>query len=277
MIGLGLMGQAMAGRLLKGGFGVVGWDVNEAARRALVEQGGRVARDVAEVFEVCERVVLSLPDSKVVRSVLGEIGTMGEGRTVIDTSTGDPEDAVVTADAVAAKGGRYLDATVSGSSAQVAAGTVTLMVGGDADVVEACRDVFGCLGPVMFHAGAAGNGARMKLVTNLVLGLNRAALAEGLTLARVLGLEPRQALEVMMGSMAYSRIMDTKGAKMIEEDFAVQAKLTQHLKDVRLMIAAAAEDGLKLPLSEAHRGLLEKAEALGCGELDNSAVIRAYS
>ncbi len=93
----------------------------------------------------------------------------------------------------------------------------------------------------------------------------------------MLGLGLAQSLEVLQGSMAYSRIMDTKGMKMIGADFTPQAKLSQHLKDVRLMLQAAEARGLKLPLSEAHRALLERAEAMGCGELDNSAIIKAFS
>ena len=116
----------------------------------------------------------------------------------------------------------------------------------------------------------------MKLVSNLVLGLNRAALAEGLAFGSAIGLEPQAVLDVLRGSMAASRIMDTKGRKMIERDYAVQARLTQHLKDVRLMLDAAERLGLSLPLSAAHAELLEQAEAAGFGAVDNSAVIEAY-
>ena len=115
----------------------------------------------------------------------------------------------------------------------------------------------------------------MKLVSNLVLGLNRAALAEGLVFAQVLGLEAEAAL-ALIGTMAYSRIMDTKGRKMIEGDFRVQARLSQHLKDIRLILDAAAAAGQALPLTEIHRQLLEVAEAAGFGEADNSAIIRAF-
>ena len=114
----------------------------------------------------------------------------------------------------------------------------------------------------------------MKLVTNLVLGLNRAALAEGLVLAEELGVDGKQAFDVLRRSMAYSRIMDTKGEKMLTRDFTPQARLSQHLKDVRLILASSR---MPLPLSEAHRALLEKAEALGFGDADNSAVISAYA
>ena len=116
----------------------------------------------------------------------------------------------------------------------------------------------------------------MKLVSNLVLGLNRAALAEGLVFAQALGLDAEAALEVLLNSMAYSRTMDTKGRKMIAGDFRTQARLSQHLKDVRLILAAAAEAGQVLPLSETHRRLLETAEAAGFGDADNSAVVRAF-
>ena len=103
-----------------------------------------------------------------------------------------------------------------------------------------------------------------------------AALAEGLAFARSLGLAAGDALEVLVGSMAYSRIMDTKGQKMVQGDFQVQARLAQHLKDIRLVLQAAAAEGLDLPLTETHRMLLEKAEAAGFGDADNSAIIKAY-
>jgi 3-hydroxyisobutyrate dehydrogenase-like beta-hydroxyacid dehydrogenase len=275
LIGLGLMGQALAERLKQTGACILGWDVLDPARTALQAGGGAVASSAAEVFATCPVVILSLPDSHIVAQVLAGIVDLAD-RIIIDTSTGDPEDAESIASSVAGRGGHYLDATISGSSAQLAQGDVTLMVGGDAATVAACRPLLDHIGHSLFHVGPPGSGARMKLVTNLVLGLNRAALAEGLALARVLGLDAQQALEVMRGSMAYSRIMDTKGQKMISGDFTPQAKLSQHLKDVRLMLQAAATRGQNLPLSQAHRSLLEKAEAMGYGQQDNSALLRAY-
>ena len=142
--------------------------------------------------------------------------------------------------------------------------------------IEQCRDLFDCLAQSTIYAGPCGSGSKMKLVSNLVLGLNRAALAEGLAFARSLDLDDEATLQVLTGTMAYSRIMDTKGRKMIEGDFGTQAKLSQHLKDVRLMLDAAQAAGLELPLSETHRRLLEVAEEAGYGEADNSAVIQAY-
>ena len=148
------------------------------------------------------------------------------------------------------------------------------MVGGDAESFAACSDIFAWIGPRTFHTGPAGTGAKMKLVTNLVLGLNRAALAEGLAFAQSIGLDLDLSLAVMRGSTAYSRIMDTKGERMIRGDFAPDARLSQHLKDVRLIVDVGRQAGLPMPLSAAHRVVLEEAEAAGYGELDNSAIIK---
>ena len=148
------------------------------------------------------------------------------------------------------------------------------MVGGDAETFAACSDIFALIGSQTFYTGPPGTGARMKLVTNLVLGLNRAALAEGLAFAESIGLDPALSLAVMRGSLAYSRIMDTKGERMVRRDFAPDARLSQHLKDVRLIVDIGRRAGLPMPLSAAHRAVLEEAEAAGYGELDNSAVIK---
>lgn len=276
LIGVGLMGQALAERLQSAARTVVGWDVAPAQRNALGQLGGTAAGSAPEVFAGCERVILSLPEYDVVAGVLREAdAALRPGQILIDTSTGSPEQAAALGRTLAGRGVAYLDATVSGSSAQVRRGEVLVMVGGDPETFAQCADLFSCFAGQTIHAGPCGSGAKMKLVTNLVLGLNRAALAEGIAFSRTLGLGGEQTLEVLRGSMAYSRIMDTKGEKMIHGDFEPQARLSQHLKDVRLMLDAAGAAGAKLPLSEAHRELLERAEALGLGALDNSAILRS--
>jgi 3-hydroxyisobutyrate dehydrogenase-like beta-hydroxyacid dehydrogenase len=116
----------------------------------------------------------------------------------------------------------------------------------------------------------------MKLVVNLILGLNRAVLAEGLSLAEALGLDPQRVLEILRASAAYSKVMDTKGQKMLTRDYEPQARLSQHLKDVRLILETGGRTGAALPLSLLHRELLERAEAAGLGDADNSAVIEVF-
>ncbi len=277
LIGLGLMGSALAGRLMRAGFGVTGYDIDAAQGAALAMLSGHAAGDSTEVVAGQGRVLLSLPNLDVVSQVLhGAEAGFREGQIIIDTSTGDPEQTEAVGRELAKRGVSYLDATISGNSAQVAAGDVTVMVGGPREAFDKCLDLFRCFARQTFHVGPCGAGAKMKLVTNLVLGLNRATLAEGLALAKAVGLDLAQTLEVLRESPAYSRAIDVKGAKLIAGDFAPQARLSQHLKDVRLMLEAASRAGIKLILSEAHRELLERAEAAGLGQLDNSAVIRVY-
>jgi len=274
LIGLGLVGSALAERLLAAGKRVVGWDIDPGRVAALGESGGK---DAQEVFSSCRRVLLSLPSHREVADVIQAAGSsLNRGLTIIDTTTGDPASTEELAASLAERGIAYLDATISGSSAQVRAGSVTLMVGGDAESFAASADIFESIGRQTFHTGPAGTGAKMKLVTNLVLGLNRAALAEGLAFAEALGLDPTLSLAVMRDSAAYSKTMDTKGERMIHGDFAPDARLSQHLKDVRLIVDIGRRAGLPMSLSAAHRAVLEDAEAAGCGELDNSAIISVY-
>ena len=278
LIGIGLLGSVLAERLLAGGFAVVGHDIDPVRLAAFGRLGGKPATAAGEVFLRCDRVLLSLPSHREVTALLHENDAeLRAGVTLLDTTTGDPATAELRSRQLAARGIVYLDATISGSSAQVRAGAAVMMVGGDQAAFEACADVFARLGCATFHTGGPGTGAKMKLVTNVVLGLNRAALAEGLALAHGLGLDAAQALAIMRGGPAYSRIMDGKGQKMLTGEFSPEARLSQHLKDVRLIVAHGTEAGLPMPLSIAHQKVLEAAEAAGLGALDNSAIIQVLS
>lgn len=274
MIGLGLMGTALTERLLEAGYTV--WVHNRTRDKAapLVARGAQWADNP---LALCERVLISLYTTDTVEEVLGQLdGGLRPGQILIDTTTGEPEQTVRLGDRLAARGVQYLDAPISGSSEQTRRGEAVAIVGGPQEAFAACRDLFDYCVRQTIYAGPCGSGSRMKLVSNLVLGLNRAALAEGLVFARALGIDLNSALQVLTGSMAYSRTMDTKGPKMVEGDFRTQARLSQHLKDIRLILDAAAAAGQDLPLTETHRRLLEAAEAAGFGDADNSAIIRAF-
>jgi len=267
LIGVGLLGSALAARLKEAGFAVLGYDLDPA--RCL---GAESAQHVART---CRRVVLCLPTSEASVEVLDALAH-SPGTIVIDTTTGDPEAMAALGARLAAEGVDYLDAAIGGSSRVVREGEAIVMAGGSPEAFAACADLFRALAARAFHLGPCGSGARMKLVANLALGLNRAALAEALVFARACGLAGDAALEVLKAGPAYSRVMDAKGEKMLAEDFSAEARLSQHLKDVRLILAAAAARGAATPLSDVHRKLLENAEAAGYGEADNSAVIKAW-
>jgi 3-hydroxyisobutyrate dehydrogenase-like beta-hydroxyacid dehydrogenase len=276
VVGLGLMGSALAARLLGGGLRVVGYDPRAECREQLVARGGDPAASAREVFVACRAVVLSLPDSAAVSAVLDEAGDAVAGVTVIDTTTGDPHATEAIGRRLAGHGADYLDATLTGSSALAAAGELVVTAGGPAEVFARAESLFKLFAKRWFHVGPWGSGSRTKLVVNLVLGLNRAVLAEGLAFARRCGLDAAAVLEILKCGAAYSRAMDAKGKKMIDGDFTTEAKLAQHLKDVRLILAAGAEVGASLPLSAVHQELLAALVAKGLADADNSAVIRAF-
>jgi 3-hydroxyisobutyrate dehydrogenase-like beta-hydroxyacid dehydrogenase len=277
MVGLGLLGAALAERFLRAGHAVVGFDVAPARGRLLAALGGNPVASVRDVARSCDRLVFSLPDTPVVERVLDEMTMdLRAGQLIVDTTTGDPERTAELGARLAARDIRYLDATVAGSSEQVRSGEVVVLVGGERTASEACTDLFACFAKQWFHLGPWGSGARMKLVVNLVLGLNRASLAEGLAFARTFGLDLKETLRVLRASPAHSRVMDAKGRKMIERDFRPQARLSQHFKDVRLILTEAERRQAKVPLSALHRELLETLERAGHGADDNSAIIRAY-
>jgi len=277
VIGLGLLGRAIAQRLLKLGYSLVGYDIDPERRALASSDGVTVVGGSPEVVVKSERVILSLPTSDVVENVVDEIsGELRSGQFLIDTTTGEPDAIAALAEKLAVRNVNYLDATVGGSSSQARSGEILMLVGGREEAFAACRPLLTQMGRQVHHVGPPGSGAKLKLVHNLVLGLNRAVLAEGLTFARSLGLDPERALDVLRASAAYSRVMDQKGKRMVSSNFDPEARLSQHLKDVRLMLEAGSAAGAHLPLSERHRELLEAIEAAGWGTLDNSAIIRAF-
>lgn len=276
IIGLGLLGSALGERLLAQGHRVVGFDIDPARCTAFVNAQGQIAASARHVAERCALVLLSLPDSSIVAAVAEQLLSGAHGCCLIDTTTGDPDDTAQLGARLVAAEIDYCDATVVGSSQQARAGQIVLLVGGDSRAVARARPLLERLGRQWFHVGPVGTGARAKLIVNQVLGLNRAVLAEALTLARREQLDPHLMLEILRSGAAYSRVMDTKGPKMIEHDFVPEARLRQHHKDVRLILEQGARCGAWLPLSRLHESLLARAEQLGLADADNSAIVQVF-
>ena len=162
---------------------------------------------------------------------------------------------------------------MSGTSEQVRQGDGVGLIGGDARIAADAAPVLDALFPKRFHIGKAGDGGRAKLAVNLILALNRLALAEGLVFAGRLGLDPAAFLDVARSSAAASQVMDTKGPKMVRRDFEPEGRVQQSLKDARLMLDQARKAGQVLPLLEIHAEVLEACLRHGEGDLDNSIVI----
>ena len=278
LVGIGLVGTALSEKLLASGWQVVGYDIDPAKCRHLEKLGGTAASGPADVARQCRQVLLSLMTTGIVREVVEGPGGLLEAapppQYIIDTTTGDPQESAALAQRLRDRNVHYLDSTISGSSREIRQRQGLFMVGGREEDFEACRPLLEALTDRMVYAGASGSGAKAKLTVNLILGLNRLALAEGLVFAEQLGLEPRAALELLRESYAYSRIMDGKGDKMVNNDFRTDARLSQHRKDVALVLQYAAQLGLDLPLTDTHLKVLDSAIAAGDGDLDNAAIIR---
>jgi 3-hydroxyisobutyrate dehydrogenase-like beta-hydroxyacid dehydrogenase len=207
------------------------------------------------------------------RELLPALGE-GSGKIVLCASTCDPDRIAALGGRVAMRGLQLLETPVSGASGQVSRGEGVGLIGGDAEVVRVAEPVLRALFASYFHIGKIGDGGRAKLAVNLILGLNRLALAEGLVFAERLGLDPEAFLKVARSSAAYSQVMDVKGSKMVRNEFAAEGRVAQHLKDVHLMLEQAERLKQRLPLLEIHAEVLESCIDQGEGDFDNSAVIR---
>ncbi len=272
LIGIGLMGEVYARRLIAAGFGVIGFDVDPPRNERLVEIGGR-AGSSAEIARRCDPLVVAVFSTDQVEDVVERtLMPAAPGKIVICTSTCDP-DRIAALAARVAQTIRFLEAPVSGTSAQVRQGDGVGLIGGDAATAQIAAPVLDALFPKRFHIGQIGDGGRAKLAINLILGLNRLALAEGLVFASRLGLDAGAFLQVARASAAASQVMDTKGPKMIAGDFAPEARVRQTLKDADLMIDQARKVGQELPLLKVHAAVLEACVRHGDSDKDNSIVI----
>ncbi len=287
LLGAGLIGTALARRLLAAGFPVHVFDPDAAKASALANEGAIPAPSPEAIARATRRTIVAVFDTDQVETATegGEGLAAGwvpsaspspgpaPAPIAICVSTCDPLRIERLAGRLAARGVGFVECPLSGSSGQVAAGTAAGLVGGaDADVA-AVEDVLTVLAPRRFRLGAAGNGNRAKLAINLVLGLNRAALAEGLVFAEALGLPLDAFLDVARGSAAQSQVMDVKGGKMVSGDFAPEGRVRQSAKDFALIREAAASTGRHLPLSALYGELMAGCIAAGEGESDNAAVI----
>ena len=272
IIGLGLMGEVYARRLMAAGFSVIGFDVDPAKSQRLGQIGGR-AGSVAEIAEKCDPIVLAVFNTDQVEEVVERVLLpAASGKIVLCTSTCDPDRIAALAHRVGNRL-RFLETPVSGASEQVRQGDGVGLIGGDQQIAADAAPVLDALFPKRFHIGKAGDGGRAKLAVNHILALNRLALAEGLVCAARLGLDPAAFLKVARNSAAASLVMDSKGGKMINGDFAPEGRVRQSLKDTHLILDQARKAGQTLPLLEVYADVLEACMRHGEGEQDNSIVI----
>ena len=277
VVGLGLLGNAVATRLLGARHEVIGYDVAPACVERLVALGGGAAKSAAEVARGSEIVCTLLPSLAVVEeAILGAEGVAAgarAGQTLCQMSTISPALTERLARETAARALTFLDCPISGTSGMVAKGNGVIFVGGDRAAYERWRPLLESILPSAVHIGAAGQAMLLKLVANLLVALNSASVAEALSMAKRGGLDPQVVVDVLKTGAATSRMLDVRGPMMVAGEFPAQMKLDLFMKDLHLIQEAAGTVGARLPLTDVAERLYAGAQAAGHGSEDLAVVI----
>ena len=272
LFGLGLIGRALTTRLLAAGCAVQGYDPGAEACAAFAELGGVVV--TSKDVWANEVILSAVFDTGQLASVI-DAAPDGASGTIVSTSTCDPDEMPGIAKKAASKGITLIEAPLSGTSKDLANGNAMFLLGGDKEACETLAALFTTLGRAHYYQGDVGQGNRAKLAINLVLGLNRAALAEGLVFAEALGLEPGGFLELLQDSAAKSAVMSSKGPLMVARDFRPLGRIAQSAKDFNLIRDQAAKAGQHLPFAQTYQSMVDAGVEAGEGDLDNSGILLA--
>jgi 3-hydroxyisobutyrate dehydrogenase-like beta-hydroxyacid dehydrogenase len=276
IIGLGLLGSAVASRFLEGGFEVAGYDTRPEQVKALQAKGLKAASNLAEAAADADAVFTILPSLESVETTMigarGLIETAPPRCTLIQMSTISPELTRRLGAAAAVKGLGFLDAPMSGTSTMVQRGDCAIFVAGDRAQADACRPIFDAIAKKTVFVGEIGMASLAKLATNLLVGLNTAALAEAFALAAKGGLAPTALLEILKGSAADSKMLEVRGPLMASHRFDPQMKIDLFWKDFKLMLEEGRRLGVPLPLTSVTQQLVTATAAAGRGEEDLAAI-----
>jgi len=281
-IGLGIMGKPMARNLAKAGYDLVVYNRSRDDVDTLLAEGNQfqAAGSPREVAERTRAVITMLPDSPDVRDVVfGENGVQlafDRGHLLIDMSTIAPATAVEVDGALRKRGARALDAPVSGGDKGAIAGTLSIMVGGDAADFQRAMPLFEAMGKTIVHVGAAGAGQIVKACNQVVVAINYAAVSEALVLGAKAGVDPEKIVEVLSGGLAASRVLELKGPSMVAHQFEPGFRVDLHRKDLGIARSTAGENSAPIPVTAVVSQLFEAAAAAGKGDRDHSALVTVY-
>lgn len=278
-IGIGAMGKPMAENILGAGYSLIVNDVNEAAVQELVTKGAVRAATPRELAQAADVVITMLPNGAIVEQVLlseqGIFAGAKPGLTIIDMSSVAPGFTRKIAKMAADRNLNYLDAPVSGGVKGATEGTLTLMIGGNAELVACYRPLLEVMGKKLYHVGEVGAGDAVKLVNNLLLAVNMAAAAEAFALGTKLGLDPQTLLDVISVSSGNSYALTAKMPNFVfKRNFAPGFAIDLQYKDLELATQTAKEVKVPMLLTNLAQQIFEQARAAGLGREDISAVIK---
>ncbi len=276
-IGLGIMGGPMAANLVQAGYAVTGYNRSRGKVDTLIAKGGQGADTIADAVRDADVIITIVPDSPDVEAVAsGDDGILAhakDGAIWVDCSSIRPDVAVALAKQAAEHGVRAVDAPVSGGEAGAVEATLSIMVGGDAEVVESVRPVLETVGKTVVHVGPSGSGQTVKAANQLIVAGTIELVAEALIFLEAYGVDTAAAIEVLAGGLAGNRILDRKATSMVAREFKPGFRVDLHHKDMGIILAAAREAGVAIPLGAHTAQLMQSLRQLGHGDLDHSALL----
>ena len=279
-IGLGAMGRPMASRLVEQQHRVTGFDLNKAAMTELAARGGHAAGSAREACVDADFLVLMVVNADQAEAVLfgqDALSALKPAAAVVLMATCAPARVAAMADKVLATGRSFIDAPVSGGVVGAEAGTLTVMAAAPQGVFDKARDVLATMGSRLFHVGeAAGQGATVKTVNQLLCGVHIAVAAEAFALAEKAGVDTALMLDILTQSAAGSWMLANRGPRMLEDDPAVTSAVDIFVKDLGIVMDAGRAAHTALPLAAAAHQMFLAASGAGHGKADDSQVIRAY-
>jgi len=276
-VGLGIMGHPMALNLIKGGH-----ELFVYGKRRLPGDvrgaGARVCDTLKAVAEHSEIVIIMVPDTPDVKSVLFDPGGIAEGlspgKIVVDMSSISPIETKIFAAGINKKGCDYLDAPVSGGEVGAKAASLTIMVGGPEQTFEKVKPIFDLMGKNITLVGGNGDGQTTKVANQIIVALTIEAVGEALLFASRAGADPAKVRQALMGGFASSRILEIHGERMIKRTFDPGFRIELHQKDLNLALQGARSLSLSLPNTATTQELFNAAAALGGKGWDHSGLVR---
>ncbi|MDM8143816.1 2-hydroxy-3-oxopropionate reductase [Megamonas hypermegale] len=279
-IGLGIMGKPMSRNLLKAGFELIVYDIDETAVKIIEKAGAKPASSPKEVAQNSDVIITMLPKASIVKSVLedenGILAGIKENSVVIDMSSVSPVASKEFAQLVEAKKCKFLDAPVSGGEIGAVNATMAIMIGGDEAVVERVRPILEALGKSITVVGPNGSGSVAKLANQIMVNLNIAAVAEALVLATKAGADPKKVFEAVRGGFADSAVLEEKAPMMYSRNFKAGGPIYINLKDITNVVATADELDVPLILTPQLKEIMISLKATGHNNDDHSSIVQFY-
>jgi 2-hydroxy-3-oxopropionate reductase len=277
-IGLGIMGNPMAGQLIKAGHEVY-LHTRGTIPAELIEAGGAACESGKQVAQQADIIITMVPDTPHVASVLfdedGVAAGLSPGKVVVDMSSISPVETKVFAERIKALGCEYVDAPVSGGEVGARAASLTIMVGGSEAAFERVKPLFELMGKNITLVGENGAGQTCKVANQIIVALNIEAVGEALLFAAKMGADPAKVRQALMGGFAASRILEVHGERMVNRSFNPGFRIELHQKDLNLALSSARAIGVSLPNTATAQELFNTCSAHGGGGWDHSAMVRA--